>query len=404
MKMKILVVSSGMQIGGVERSLIGFLDALDRADTSVDLFLFEHCGELMKYLPTHVHLLAENKLLALSKRQIISLIKNGHIFVGTIRLLAKLYSFIAAKITKLPNINLLRCDKWLMPFIKKQCGRYDVAFGFSIPHLFMIKKITADVKYGWVHTDYSAPDVGVNKKFERPIWMTLDKIVCVSKSCREAFVGIFPDLESKVTVIENILVSQFIREQSEEYSNVDEMPDGEHTKILSIGRFCTAKAFDEAVPACKKIIEDGYPIKWYIIGYGSGEEIIREQIDKYKMQNDFIILGKKVNPYPYIKCSDIYVQPSRYEGKSVAVIEAQILGKPVLITDFATARDQVEDGVDGYICPMGIDGVVQGIEYLLENPEFMLMIAKNAAQKVYGSSGNIDKLLTIVNGEEYGKQ
>lgn len=63
-------------------------------------------------------------------------------------------------------------------------------------------------------------------------------------------------------------------------------------------------------------------------------------------------LGKNLNPYPYICRCDLYVQPSRYEGKCVSVKEAQMLRKPVVITNYATANSQVENGVDGIIVTM----------------------------------------------------
>ena len=193
------------------------------------------------------------------------------------------------------------------------------------------------------------------------MWSKLDRIICVSDACRFAFIGVFPDLADKVAVIENILDPALVRRQAEELSVSDEMPDDGSMRILSIGRFCKAKAFDEAVPACRKLIDEGYNIRWYIIGYGPDESLIRSLIRTYELQERFIILGKKTNPYPYIQACDLYAQPSRYEGKAVAVREAQILGKPVLITDFETSNSQLDNGVDGHICAMGVEGIVQGI-------------------------------------------
>ena len=83
------------------------------------------------------------------------------------------------------------------------------------------------------------------------------------------------------------------------------------------------------------------------------------------MTDRFILLGKKVNPYPYIKKCDIYCQPSRYEGKAVTVGEAQILAKPVVITNYPTAKSQVKDGFDGYITELSVEGIVDGIEKLI---------------------------------------
>lgn len=134
----------------------------------------------------------------------------------------------------------------------------------------------------------------------------------------------FPELKSKIVLIENILSKTFIEEQSNAFDVSNEMP-ADSIKLLSIGRFCEAKNFDNVPEIASLIKAKGVDFKWYLIGYGSDEELIRTKISEYNMDDTVIVLGKKENPYPYIKACDIYVQPSRYEGKCVAVREAQIL-------------------------------------------------------------------------------
>ena len=124
-----------------------------------------------------------------------------------------------------------------------------------------------------------------------------------------------------------------------------------------------------ALLACKELLKIGYDIKWYIVGYGGEEKNLKNLIKKNDMTDRFILLGKKTNPYPYIKKCDIYCQPSRYEGKAVTVREAQILGKPVVITNFPTSKSQVQDGFDGLITPMGVFGIANGIKKLIEDNE-----------------------------------
>src|SRR5699024_1884006 len=110
-------------------------------------------------------------------------------------------------------------------------------------------------------------------------------------------------------------------------------------------------------------------IRWYLIGYGGDEVMIREKIRETGMENHVIILGKKSNPYPYMAACDVYVQPSRYEGKCVAVQEAQALGKPVIITAYPTAASQLRDGVDGVIVPQDNEGCAAGIAEVLKKPQ-----------------------------------
>ena len=113
-------------------------------------------------------------------------------------------------------------------------------------------------------------------------------------------------------------------------------------KLLSIGRFTHAKNYDNVPDIARRIVTD-YGIddlRWYIIGFGGDEQLIRRNIDRAGMQEHVVLLGKKSNPYPYIKACDLYVQPSRYEGKSVTVREAQIRARGPNTVQ-ACGRDQL---------------------------------------------------------------
>ena len=114
------------------------------------------------------------------------------------------------------------------------------------------------------------------------------------------------------------------------------------------------------------------------------------------MENYVIILGKKENPYPYIKMCDVYVQPSRYEGKCVAVREAQILGKPVVITSYATAESQLEDGVDGIIVPMDNEGCAREITSLLRNDEKISLLSRNCCMRDYTNINEVEKVYSLM--------
>ena len=170
-------------------------------------------------------------------------------------------------------------------------------------------------------------------------------------------------------MIENMMPEKLIAKQADEFSVKDEMPDDGRVKLLSIGRFSYAKNFDQIPDLCSRILNQGLNIVWYIIGYGGDEQLIKDKINEYYMQDHVIILDKKENTYPYIKACDYYVQPSRYEGNSVSVHEAQILNKPVIITEYATARDQITDGVDGFIVPMDNEGCAAGIVKVIRKLE-----------------------------------
>ena len=125
--------------------------------------------------------------------------------------------------------------------------------------------------------------------------------------------------------------------------------------------------------------------------------LIRRQIESTGMQEHVFILGKKDNPYPYIKACDIYVQPSRYEGKSIAVREAQMLGKLTIITNYATAASQLRDGYDGVIVPRDNIGCANGIYEVIKNEEMRDYICQNMKKEDYVSAGEIQKFYELMN-------
>ena len=143
-----------------------------------------------------------------------------------------------------------------------------------------------------------------------------------------------------------------------------------------------------------------FSIRWYLIGYGGYEELIRQKIEEAGMQDYVIILGKRTNPYPYIKACDIYVQPSRYEGKSVTVREAQMLCKPVVVTNYPTAKSQIQDGIDGKIVPMDNEGCAQGLAEFIKNTELQKQITEYLRSHDYGNMGEVEKLYDLINDNE----
>ena len=160
--------------------------------------------------------------------------------------------------------------------------------------------------------------------------------------------------------------------------------------------FCTAKNFDNVPDICRRIREQGVNIQWYIIGFGGDETLIRRKIAEAGMEKHVILLGKKENPYPYINACDVYVQPSRYEGKCISVREAQMLGKPVVITRYATSSSQLQDGVDGVIVPMENKGCANALAKLLNEKETLRRVAENTKNYDYSNRDEVQKLYRLM--------
>ena len=370
---KLFIAIHYLELGGAEISLIGLLQSLDYSKYDVDLFVYSHRGELMEFIPKEVNLLPEVKEYAQIERPLKDVIRDGYWKIALARLKAKMQfrRYVRCNHPKDGSAVFQYVSSAVSPYLPslEYLGEYDLAISFLTPHNIVLEKVKAKRKAAWIHTDYSRIDV--NTDMELPIWSSFDHIVSISQEVTKSFVSRFPSLQQKIIEIENILSAKFVRERAELISPQEvalemKREEGE-TVLLSVGRFCEAKNYDNVPDICRRIIKAGCPVKWYLIGYGGDEPLIRRKITEAGMEGKVIILGKKTNPYPFIKACDIYVQPSRYEGKSVTVREAQILCKPVVITDYPTARSQVRDGVDGVIVPMDNEGCAKGIENLIRN-------------------------------------
>ena len=396
---KILILASDMEIGGAERALLGLLEAIDKKQYQVDLFLLRHQGPFMRFIPVGVNLLPENEKYADLGVPIGKVLKKGHfdMVYGRMRGKYKAKRFIAQNhLRKSNSVEIHYSYKYtlnFLPDISEQ--QYDLALGFTIPYYILDKKISAKKKMVWIHTDYLAKDG--DRAEELRVWSAYPYIASISKAVTKAFLRVYPDLESRIYPIDNIVSETLIQKQADIFDVEGEMSCKENqTCLLSIGRFVEEKNFENIPEICAKILQKGIDIKWYIIGFGKDEKLIEKKIRESKMEDHVIVLGKKDNPYPYIKKCDIYVQPSRYEGKAVAVREAQILHKPVIITNFPTASSQLIDGVDGVIVPMDNDGCAKGIKNLIMDDEKRKNLIKNCSSSCYSNKEEVEKIYALM--------
>lgn len=378
-----------LEIGGAEKSLLSILNTIDYSKYEIDLFLYEQKGELMKQLPKEVNLLPEINIYKTLCESTKLTFKNGYIRLGVIRTISK----YLAKLRKVPMaydqyMNLYANN--ILPNIEKE---YDIAISNIWPHNLIVDKVRAKKKIGWIHTDYS--NMKIDYSMDLKVLNKLDFIVFVSDECKNTFNKIQHNLKSKSMVIENIVSSKLIEKLAEEdieesYFNVAE------TKILTVSRLHHEKGIDRTVNVCMRLKEDGIKFKWYIIGFGSQEEEIKLKIKELGLDNYMYILGKKVNPYPYFKKCDIYVQPSRFEGKAIAITEAKIFNKPIIITNYNSAKDQIKNRKTGLIVDNSVDGIYKGVKEMLIDSNTRESIIKNLRETNWSNEDEIDNLYKIL--------
>lgn len=393
---KVLIASFDMEVGGVERSLISMLNNFDYKNNEVDLMLYSHTGDFMPFLIDKVNLLNENRRYSTFRKSIGQTLKEGNYFLGCTRILSKFIAKIKGRLNNINEVGYYQMQlmwKYSLPFLPKLEKEYDVAISYLWPHYFVAEKVQAKRKIAWIHTDYSTIETDIDMDLK--MWNKFDYIMAVSEECKNAFLKKYPSLKDKVKVMENITSPNFIRAMSKE-SIEEDIKNDNSFKLVSVARLSHAKGIDNAVKALRILHNRGLTgIKWCVVGYGGDEVMIKNLIKENNLEDSFILLGKKINPYPYMKMADLYVQPSRYEGKAVTVGEAQILGKPVIITNYTTAKSQVKNGYDGLICELSIEGIANGIEDLFKNKNKLEVLKENCIKSDYSNSYELEKLYSL---------
>lgn len=394
-KSRIFIHMHYMELGGAEKALIGLLDAIDKGKYDVDLFLNQHTGPFMSQIPAGVNLLPEIPEYAALEQSIPYSIKN-RLWKSVLNKAKRKLKF-ASYLKKKTGYGSVSSHFMMDYSIKslpslEQYGEYDLAVSFLDPPHVVQDKVRAKKKVEWIHTDFATIPYDTDLTYDR--WAANDYIISISDDISEGFSKVFPTLRDKLYKIENIISPQFIRLQARE--NIDDINHEEgYVELCSIGRLTEQKNFKIVPQVCAILKERGLKFRWRIIGQGDQSELIA-LIEKHDVGDCLILTGPKNNPYPYIANADIYIQPSIYEGKSIAVREAQILCKPVIITRYPTSGSQITDGVDGVICEIDALDIARAIMDLYEQPQKMTALSDYLKNHDYGMMSEVDKFYKLI--------
>ena len=394
MKKDILFIIPSLSAGGGEKSLINLLEQIDYTQYNVDLFTLNKDGLFLDFVPNEVNIIENPKDLEVFKLSILKSITKFLVNRNLRLAFNRGMFFIKNKL----KISVSKREQYSWKYIKGAIGvldkKYDVAIGYleKTSNYICIDCVQADKKIGWIHTDYNK--LGVDKKFDKRYLSQLDYIVTVSEECAQVLKKEFNDLSKRIRIIKNIVSPSTIKKMSLE--NIDIKTINNEKIIVSVGRLSCEKGFDIAVKSCKILKDRGLMVKWILIGDGVEKANIEKLINENKLMSDFILVGVKSNPYKYLSKADIYVQPSRFEGKSIAMDEAKILGKPIVATNFSTVRDQINDKVDGIITEMNERSLADGIELLINDSKLYSNIVNNMREMSLGTESEVNKLYELI--------
>lgn len=364
--MKIAFFIQHMLCGGVENALLSLVNELIDQGNKVSIYMVKERGKFVDKIPTSVHKdaipMPENirsmipcggiKLSikeALTNRQIIQ----AFIMAMKFTLNRKGFAELNVDFSKIPKLN----------------ERYDIAVNFHIHSPFLVKylaeKVNADKKYTWIHNDFTTTGYEIGKLY--PYLMCIDHFFCVAEKLKIEFIDIFPEYKNKTDVALNIVPVNEILSKAEEfypqeYKNVTSI------KLLTVGRVEEQKGYDIAVNVAKELLKEEIDYQWFILGDGSLRQSFERVLENDGLSDKMHFLGIRMNPYPYFKNCDIYVQTSRHEGYVTTVTEAKIFNKPIVCTDVSGAREQIDDGISGDIAMVNAESVANKVMRLIREP------------------------------------
>lgn len=384
----ILFVIDSLTCGGAEKSLISLLNNIDYSIYNVDLLLIRRGGEFEKFLPKEVNLLEVPNYFKFLSRE----------YTGTIQSKIK-YTFYRCKTTLNLKINNIKREsihseqivynsikKILKPIDKK----YNVAVAYSqgFPTYFVSEKVKANKKLAWINCNYTKTKY--DKDLDNKFYNNIDKIIVVSKFIYESMSRMKYGYRDKMKIILDIIDPKLIinmsLEEAKELKNIDKF------KILTVGRLAKVKGYDLVIKTANLLKLNNFDFKWFIIGEGLERNKIEELIKIYKLENEVILLGSKSNPYKYMKRCDLYVQTSRKEGFGLTVMEAKILKKVVVATNFDTVNELLSDKVDGIIVEKDENSIYKAIKKLINNDTYYNEIKSNVEKLTpYNSINEINK-------------
>ena len=361
---KILFGITSMQLGGAERVLVDIANSLcDKYE--ITIFTIYGKGEFEKEL---------NKKIKLKQ------------------LYDKKYNEFSKIRQKIINpLTILLFKKSI--YKKKIMDNYDVEIAFlegPITRLFSIKNKNTK-KIVWIHNDIkNVFGKGLKAKIkniiDKKIYNKYDKLVFVSKDNLNKFNENYPSLNKKdKKVIYNYIDKEKVIEKSNEKINVNF--DENKINFVTVARLVKQKGIDRIIKVHKKLIDENFKHNFYVIGEGPEKEKLEEMIKKYKVEDTFKLLGKKENPYPYIKKADYFCLFSYFEGYGMVLEEAKILNKNILITDTA-AREAVENYGKSKIIENSETGIYEEIKKIINE--------KNEK--------NVEKSIEKVNNIEYNNK
>ncbi len=391
---RLLFVINTMGRAGAETALLELLKELDGAEYDIFLYVLMGQGEMIKNLPPYV------KVLNQSYSRLSVLTKEGRRKMAGTVLKAfwnnggwcKKLCGMLKSLRSMTGNRRLDLSKLFWRTLSDGAVRLETEFDLAAAWLeggsayYVADHVRARRKAAFIHTDYE--NAGYTRDMDRACWEQYERIFAVSGKVKEGFQRFYPEYAERVAIFHSPVDQETIRRRAKEPGGFADSFDG--IRILSVGRLVYPKGYDIAVEAMKLVLESGYKAKWYVLGEGDQREYLEKKIAALGLKDNFLLLGASENPYPYYVQTDIYVQTSRFEGRGIAILEAQTSGCAVIVTDCSGDSAEITDGWDGILCAPDPVGISDSIIRLIEDEKKRAELGRAAGtRKVPGSQVQI---------------
>ncbi|WP_264512810.1 glycosyltransferase [Flavobacterium sp. N1719] len=395
MKKNLVFIIPSLEAGGAEKSLVNLLNTIDYQKYSVDLVLFKSGGVFAALVPKQVNFVTLNPNFQQFSRGLFSSCLYFALRFQFRLVFHRIAFFLTSRIEKNEAVAEQKNWKHMRAFITILPKKYDAAIGFleKTSNYFAVDCVQATTKIGWIHTTYS--NSGMDATWDAPYFEQFKAVIGVSPECVADLQNNFPHLKDRFQLIYNIVSPSLIGQLAAQECEDDSL-FATPTTFVTIARLSPEKGLDLAIEAAKLLVEKGLTFKWLILGDGVERERLKMQIKTHQLEDYVFLLGVRQNPYPYVKRATVYVQPSRYEGKSMAIEEAKILQKPVVVTAFSSALDQIEPNVTGFIADMEGESIAHLLLKVSQDASLCEQVQNQLKTLSLGTESEIDHLYQLI--------
>ena len=362
MKKKIIFVTKALWIGGIETALVNLLKYFDYDKYDVTLLVLKAELDMLDQIPPkcRVMIVDREKSVTFQKKY-----RYSRLF----------------HLTEEPDSpsRLHRIMMWTIPIIRWTENRLYIRY---IRRLMQEEQFGTAVIYSDVSGETAIRAIKADKYLmfyhhgamrhvyhDKIAYKKCNKIIAVSAHQAEALRNFVPRHADKIVAVNNLADVKGIRAKSQE--TIPEKFDKGYFNIVTCGRISKEKGMDLAVEACNRLIEDGYKkIRWWIIGGGPAYNDVKKMVQKLNLESYVYMPGMKENPYPYIAKADLYVQPSRFEGYPMSILEAVILKKIVISTNNMGAEEMLKNLKCGILCKIDSTDLAEKISSIISDSQY----------------------------------